>query len=221
MKNSRAIVALSIIFLTFLLTPTIVLAQSATSNPTFLYVWTNFFKFDREWLSNPNQLMVNAIIPSFAIFAITLGLMRTVKITYGMGRMEYLIALAVMLAALFTGGIGWISGLLTAMGIYGVIMFVAVFFIGVGLWAYGYVRGRGSVKMLHDTYVSNIGALDKQIEASENEIKQLSADLGSGKIIGPAKVKAAQKRLADLQINVLKLHQQKREIMTQYKDVTT
>lgn len=222
MKNSRAIIALSIIFLTFLLTPTIVFAQSVYSNPTLLFVWTNLFKFDRNWLSSPNLLMTNAIIPAFAIFVITLGMMRAIRITRGMGNVEYLIALAVMLAALFTGGLGLlVTPLLFAMGIYAVWIFVAMFLIGATIFAYGYVRGQGGVKKLHNTYMSSVGSIEKQIKAAEDELDKINASLIDGSLKTKAQREADQKRQADLIELIDKLHRQERQIMTDYKNVTT
>jgi hypothetical protein len=178
------------------------------------------FGFERSWLNNPNELMTGAIIPSFAIFAIFLGMMRAIRISQGMGNVEYLIAIAVMLAALFTGGVGWISGLLAGVGAYSVILFVVMFIVGGALYAYGYMRAKKiTTKDIHDTYVKSYKDIDKEIIGIDSQVSEINAKLLDKKVAEKTK-KGLRTQLADLLALKKKLRDEQREVTREYNDYT-
>lgn len=217
MQNQHALILLAVFSSVLVLTPAIALAQTFSSSQATDLIWVRTFGFERSWLSNPNELMTGAIIPSFAIFAIFLGMMRVIRISQGMGNVEYLIAIAVMLAALFTGGVGWISGLLAGVGAYSVILFVAMFIVGGSLYAYGYMKAKKvSAKNIHDTYTKSYDDIEKEIDGIDSRVAEITKDLGTEK--NERKKKAMRKEQADLLMNKRRLRDEQREVTREYHD---
>lgn len=167
----------SVAIFAFLLAPVLAAAQAISSSQIVDFIWVKAFKFQVSWLSNPNQLILQAIIPSIAIYAIFLGLMRTLRIFQGMGNMEHLIALTVMFAALFTGGIGYVSGLLAFLGNWSVAIFFVMMFVGSILYARGFFKSVITpTQELSWAYKASVRKLGQKISWEEKKIRQMKLD---------------------------------------------
>ncbi len=174
---NRPAIVLAVLFITFLLTPTLVAAQYSSSQVVD-FIWVKTFGFERQWLNNPQQLILNALLPAVAIYAIFLGLLRTMRLFEGMGAMDHVIALVVMFAALFTGGIGYISGLLFFLGNWSVILFFILFLIGSILYAKGFIGkyrkdAYGEIASAEKKITQNYS---KRIRAIEDELAKLEKE---------------------------------------------
>jgi len=146
-----------------LLSPSLALAVNCDSNCQ--YVWKGLFGFDPAWLNEPRQLVINAIIPPLAIFVIFLGMMRAIRLNQFMGNMDVAIALVVMFATLFTGGLAWLNTyVLAAMGQFAFFAFVSMFGVGVVFYWIGYYRERKLQSGLHASYLRDANSLEVRIK---------------------------------------------------------
>lgn len=173
MAMNKQVLGVSVLIFTFLLTPALVLAQSSSQVVDF--IWVKTFKFERQWLNNPNQLILQALLPAVAIYAIFLGLLRTMRLFAGMGSMDHVIALIIMFVMLFTGGLAWISGGLLVLGSWSFIVFFVLFFIGSILYAKGYLGSyrRSALGHIESAYKSSASSLEKRIKAYNKKIDEL------------------------------------------------
>ena len=121
------ILGLTVLFFTIFLTPMLVLAQYGDAVD---FIWVKTFGFEASWLNEPRQFILNAILPTIAVYAIFLGLLRTIGLMQGAGNMEHVIALVVTFSGLFTGAIGWVAGALAFLGVYSIVIFVILFLVG-------------------------------------------------------------------------------------------
>lgn len=170
MAMNKQVLGVSVLIFTFLLTPALVLAQSSSQVVDF--IWVKTFKFERQWLYNPNQLILNALLPAVAIYAIFLGLLRTMRLFAGMGSMEHVIALIVMFVMLFTGGLSWISGGLLILGSWSFIVFFALFFIGSILYAWGFWKQRSGLTSIYTSYKHGARNIERKMKALNEKIKE-------------------------------------------------
>lgn len=208
MHNRAPLILLSVFMFSVLFAPALVMAQAFNSNQAFDFIWVRTFGFDQEWASNPRLLLVNAVVPAFALFAIMVGMMRVVGVSRGMGSTaEYLIAIAVMLAALFTGGLGWISQALVIMGSTGVIIFVAMFMVGSGLWAWSYVRRKDTEKDIEQAYGRSVKSIRAEIRVATDGINRLRARAAAGEDIN------------NLEGQIATLERRRNELMDQLANV--
>lgn len=188
MQKPVLLVAVVALF-SLLLTPALVAAQSISSNQIIDFLWVKTFKFQINWLYTPNLLVLNVIIPTLAIYAIFLGMMRTLQIFRGMGNMEHMIAILVALSALFTGGIGYVSGLLAGLGNFSVIIFFVLMIIGMILYSVGFVRKSTNFykevltaeQAVERHYVKQITDIEKKQRKLMSDLKHL--DRGSAQEI--------------------------------------
>jgi len=174
----RSVFALAIA-LSFILTPTLAAAQYYGSNQVVDFIWVKTFGFQSAWLSNPNQLITQAILPTVAIYAVFLGLIRTLRIFQGMGSMEHLISVVVCLTMLFTGGIGWIAGAMIALGVWSIVIFFVLMIVGGALYFVGFVRRTkyeqiDSVMKIYDHATKKV---NKQISREDAHIARLGKEM--------------------------------------------
>lgn len=107
------------------------------------YVWHGIFGFDTSLITTNNvrEIIIQVIIPAGSFFFIFLGVARAIGIHRNMGNIEYAIAAFVMLAMLFTGGLGAINTyLLVALGQFAFWAYALVFGVGVVFWVRGSFR---------------------------------------------------------------------------------
>jgi hypothetical protein len=124
----------------FFFTPTIAEAQYYSSNQIVDFIWVKTFGFKSQWLNQPRDIILQVILPSLAVYAIFLGLIRTLQIFRGMGSMEHLIAVVVTLSSLFMGWIGWVSAWMALLGVWSIVIFIFMILVGGGLYSYGFIR---------------------------------------------------------------------------------
>lgn len=169
----RPVLALSVMFFAFLLTPALALAQSADQILDF--IWVKTFKFEKQWLYTPNLLIVNAILPTIAVYAIFLGLMRTLRIFESMGSMEHVIALVVTFSGLFLGWIGWVAVWLGFLGAWSVGIFIILFLIGSVLYSWGFLKSfrRTQVDELADAEKKAVSVLNKRLGSVNSKLQSL------------------------------------------------
>ena len=176
--GARSIFALAVA-LSFLFAPALVAAQYYGSNQAVDFIWVKTFGFEKSWLSNPNQLITQAILPTVALYAIFLGLLRTLQIFQGMGSMEHVISIVVCLSAMFTGGIGWISGVMAFLGVWSIAIFILLMIVGGGLYTWGFMRnakGRFLYNLNHE-YKASHKHITQQMQAVEKKQKELQLEM--------------------------------------------
>jgi len=197
----RSVFALAIA-LSFILTPTLAAAQYYGSSQIVDFIWVKTFGFQASWLSNPNQLITQAILPTVAIYAVFLGLVRTLRIFQGMGNMEHLISVVVCLTMLFTGGIGWIAGAMIALGVWSIVIFFVLMIIGGVLYMIGFTKRTkyeqiDSVMKLYDHATKKV---NKQISREDAQIKRITKRMRDfskmGEDIDSSKFETARRELA-------------------------
>jgi hypothetical protein len=181
-RGAGSVFALAVA-LSFLLTPAMVAAQYYSANQAVDFIWVKTFGFQKSWLNNPNDLITQAILPTVAIYAVFLGLIRTLRIFQGMGSMEHLISVVVCLTMLFSGALGWVSGIMAFLGIWSIAIFLILMFVGGILYSIGFYKRNkyaqvDSVMSVYDKAVNgqikDIKRYDKQINKWGKELTKLS-----------------------------------------------
>ncbi|MBI4894313.1 MAG: hypothetical protein HY833_01100 [Candidatus Aenigmarchaeota archaeon] len=172
--GAGSVFALAVAF-SFLLTPTLVAAQYYGSNQIVDFIWVKTFGFETSWLQNPNELITKAILPTIAIYAIFLGLLRTLRLFQGMGSMEHLISAIVCLSAMFMGWVGWISGAMAVLGVWSIVIFFALMIVGGVLYSIGFIKRTkyaqiDSVMKIYDHATKKV---NKQISREDAHIARL------------------------------------------------
>jgi len=138
-RGTLSLLAVAAVF-SILFVPGVAQAQYYSSSQVVDFIWVKTFGFKSQWLSQPNQIITQVILPSIAVYAIFLGLLRTLQVFRGMGNMEHVIAAVVMLSALFMGWIGWISAWMAVLGLWSVVIFIVLIFIGGSLYTAGFIK---------------------------------------------------------------------------------
>jgi hypothetical protein len=136
-----------------------------------------------------------------------------------MGNVEYLIALAIMLTALFTGGIGLlVTPLLVAMGVWAVWIFVGMFFIGALLYAISYVRNRNTWRGVAAAYGRDLNDLERNIDGIRTEIRRLR-DENARADTTPQRRRANERRIIRLEERMADIQDRRRDLMSGARDV--
>lgn len=212
--GAGSVFALAVAF-SFLLAPALVAAQYYGSGQAVDFIWVKTFGFEKSWLSNPNQLIVQAILPTVALYAIFLGLLRTLQIFRGMGSMEHVISAVVCLSAMFTGGIGWISGVMMGLGYWSIIIFIILVVLGGGLYTWGFLRSAKG-RFLYDinhSYKMSHKHISDQIRAIEKTQKKLQLERqANAPSPGMPKYEEYSSKIADCTTERQKLLNQMREL---------
>ncbi len=215
-----------------LLTPGLALAISCTGPCD--YVWNGIFGFKTAWLNEPRELIVNAFIPSAAIYVFTLGLLRATGMNQSMGNMEHAVAIIVMLSALFTGGIGAVNTwALVVMGQFAFWGYVIVFLIAGGFFfATKYLRskrGWRAEKDVDNLYVKDMDSLDKKITEAEGTLADYKKQAvrfgeviprkdGKGmRQVDAVQAKAFQNKAIKQEVYIQQLYEAKKKLADTYK----
>lgn len=217
MHKLAPVIILSIMFFGVVFMAADAVAQAFSASSATDYIWTRFFGFQRSWLSNPRELMVNVIVPCLAIFFITLGMMRATRVTRSMGNIEYMIALVIMLAALFSGGVSWLNTYLLAfMGQFAFVAFAAMFIVGTFFYSWSYMRGaRNYNKDIHDVYKKTMGNAREQANKIDEEIGKLKDKIDEEK--NPQKQDKLREKIGDLRLLKQQILDEEENVQQRYR----
>jgi hypothetical protein len=169
----KRIITFSIVTVSFLLVlPTLVNAQELPGPlKTFFVEW---FGFPEEWTTFPNAIYYG-IIPFLGIWLIIYGFLTMLKI-FGRGRetfyaiLSLFIALSTLPLRVFVFIVSTLFGI---MGIWSVGVFAAMFFVGVGILGWRFIRRTvGELKSLED----DIKQLDKRIKELHDKMIKSTSD---------------------------------------------
>lgn len=224
MEMIKPVLALSVVFLVFLMTPALVAAQSLSSSQVVDFLWVRTFGFQKAWLSEPREIILQVILPTVAIYAIFLGLTRTIGIFSGMGEsMEHVIALVVALASLFMGFIGYVSAVLAGLGTFSFWLFAILFVAGAFLYAKGWIGKRRSVlDSAWSDYRRESRHIDGKIKEEEKKIKDAQMKAKNEQKKGGYNAHVVAKYLDDAakhQVELEKLLKEKRDARELLKDI--
>ena len=124
----------------FLISVNSVFAQNIQ---TITDIATNVFGIPQEWLT-VQKIIFNVIIPFIAIMAVSLGMLKQLRIFPRSTNIEILLAFVMAFSTLptkaFVVFVGWS---LAAMGIWAYIIFFLLFIVGSTI--FGFMRGKGYV----------------------------------------------------------------------------
>lgn len=186
----KPLLALQVAVIAMLLMPAAVMASGHWSTDPLNYVWKDLFGFDPKWQNSPNDLVVNVVLPTFAIFIITLGFMRVLPIFQGSDNIEYSIAILVALSAMFTGAVGWLNTwALAFLGQLAFVLFFIMFLVGSILYTKGFLKKQSVASKLGAAYKQAELDSIKKVKAYEEKLAALDKEIAET----PAKLKAQNK----------------------------
>ena len=227
MKTKNPIsIFFSVFMVALLVSPIIVSAQSTnfsntcTQNGYCEYIWVQLFGFDKEWLNEPRQLIINAIIPTIAIYAIFLGLLRTLRIFSGTGNVEHLISLLVSLSALFIGWVGYISYALYGLGNFAFLIFVLIFVVGTILYTKGYFIKLNATTQIFNSYKKRDKQISDRMLKLELEIEELKSQKLNDKNLTSAKLRTIDKNIIKREEELAKKQEEKIKLNHVLREVT-
>jgi hypothetical protein len=158
-----------------LILPSIVMAQTLEDVANILTYW---FGFPVDMADEPKDILFYFIVPFIGIWMIILGFLRAIKI-FGASKIYYplsfVIAFSTLPTRIFTVIVSFLFG---SMGVWSVILFVVMFFVGTFLYAKGWVGFKRGQAGVVSSYHNRVKDCQNKIAQCQNEI---SAAIAAGK----------------------------------------
>lgn len=194
-RGALSLLAIAAVF-SFFFAPSLAEAQYYGSSQIVDFVWVKTFGFKAQWLNEPKEIILQVILPSVAIYAVFLGLLRTLQIFRGMGSMEHVIAAVVMLSSLFMGWIGWVSGFMAVLGVWSIAIFIFLILIGGVLYSIGFVKRtkHTQIDSILSDYNKATGGIHKQMNNYNRHISNLNRRLSRTPVDSPDRQRFEQER---------------------------
>jgi hypothetical protein len=131
--------------------------------------WTSVFGLEEDWMKAP-AIIYNFIIPFIAIFAISLGIIKQLRIFHRNPNIEAVIAFTMAFSTLPSHAfVTLVSWSLAAMGGYAYIAFLALFFIGTTFAFLIKWRGWSGEYAAAGAYVRSLQGMQEQISEIQDQ----------------------------------------------------
>ena len=172
------------------------------------YLWTEILGLPQEW-TQPREFLFKFMIPFIALYAILLGLLKSLRIFPTTSYINWVLAFAMAFMTLPSRIFVTIVGItLGFAGMFGYIIFLAMFFGGSYLYAKGFLHKHAGIAATYKAYKESIRHMEKDEEILSKRLADLYHQLST---IDPADPHAHEK--------MGKIERQIREVKSQLENV--
>jgi uncharacterized protein YqgQ len=186
------------------------------------YLWVTIFGLPEEWMRIPT-IIYNVIIPFIALFAVSLGFLRQLRIFSRAPNIEVAIAFCMAFATLpshaFIVFVGWSLAL---MGGSAWVAFTCLFIGGIIFYSWGRLWGFRAEKEVATRYLEiaqkTKGEIEKFIK-DEEKIRKMEMDLTDAYARGLLTKERYETQMMALREKMMRIEQQKESLMERLREI--
>jgi hypothetical protein len=204
------------LLLTFFLLVSFVKAQDQTNQLLdFNYFWREVLGLPEEWAPTQNlsNFIFNFMVPFLALYTILLALLKQLRLFWRSNAAQWVIAFAMAFMTLPSRVfVTFVQVTLALAGMWGYLMFLAMFFIGSYFYSLFFVRRWGRKADIYKAYRNTIRRLSNEEAMLMKEEKTLIDELSTVK--DQKEIDRIRKRLTEVREQLAKVRNQLRQAST-------
>ncbi|MEM7818715.1 MAG: hypothetical protein QW403_01025 [Candidatus Aenigmatarchaeota archaeon] len=182
----------------------------------FNFFWKEVLGLPEEWMPTQNirNFIFNFMIPFLALFTILLGIIKQIRIFWRNRAAEWVVAFAMAFMTLPSRAfITFVQVTLALAGMWGYVMFLAMFFIGSYLYSLLFVRRWGWKADIYRAYKNTIRRLSNEEANLMREEAMLLQELGTPGL-SQKEINRIRNRLTEVREQLARIRNQMRQAST-------